>query len=234
MVNIVFASEVFANLRNSIVINWFIDIFKHFGFIISRSVFFFPHRIELKRRLHCAIFNFIDIGGNQYLREQEKLWRLCKFLIANHLINRFINRNRSFLALYRGKRNTINKQNNIGTAVLVFFNLKFGNDVINIVFRFLPVNKLELRRSLFAIDNFRNGNASKQVGINIFRGFHHAIVKLCLCKSIQSLINTFVRDNIFIDISQCFFSNIMQNILTFAFAMIIHLISWDIIISKID
>ena len=102
--------------------------------------------IKPGRCQHRSKLQFADVCSNQNLREEKKLRCFITALIAHHLNYRIIDLHRFLLILNHCKRKSVDKEDNIRSAVLAFGQLKFRAHMEMVILRLFEINKSHLRR----------------------------------------------------------------------------------------
>ena len=134
--------------------------------------------------LSCAtgcIFDGIFVGRNHNLRKFEKLRNIILALIANHLFDRLIDIHRGSFALDHRKRNSVDKQNDVGTCILLLVQTvtrKLLCHMKYIIFGMLPVNIFEVKALGRSVHKLLGITLAKhQSIIDLFTGTHQTVGK---------------------------------------------------------
>ena len=142
-------------------------------------VLFFPYVPELFSGRGCRILDFVFIGCHYDLSKLKQLRNILGLLIADHLLNRLIDRNMRSLALDDSKRNTVDEQHDIRTRVVLLVltvNGKFFGHMKKVFVEIIPVDisQVEAEQLAFA-DNLRIAFAEEQCVIDFFACAYKAV-----------------------------------------------------------
>ena len=87
--------------------------------LVTNGVFFFPGAPEFFGCAGCSIFYKIFIRCQNDLRVLKELWDVLILLISDHLFYSLFYRNQGSLALDHRKRDSVDKQDDVGTNIVL-------------------------------------------------------------------------------------------------------------------
>jgi hypothetical protein len=122
-------------------------------FLLPLIVFFPPYTKVLGKRTAGTVFDGIGVHGHNDLGKFEQVGDIAGPPVAHILGNAFFHINAGFFTLDYHQRNAVDEQHNVRARIFAVwpFHREFISYLPDIVFRLLPVDKLQVERLAAAV-----------------------------------------------------------------------------------